>query len=603
MPAPSSLSAEGSAGESGAAAPRLVSQQDESRAFWRMRWRMGSTVLRQTVVQARLRLTMIAILSGGLWFGLYWLFADGFYFLRTSIPTPDLYDRTVQVVFGMFFAALKVMLIFSSGIILYSSLFRGRDMPLLLTLPARAERIFLVKFQEAVLMSSWAFVLLGSPMLLAYGIVSRSPWYYYAMLLPFLVAFVYIPAAAGAILCLVIVHRLPSGRKLVVVLAGTAVVAAFSQLIWFLTSAPESNLLTPGWFQEMLNRMSITEHRLLPSWWLSSGLLEAAGRRSTEAFSDSLLFLVLLISNALFFRQLAIAVAGRLFRPAYVWLQARQPMRHRAKLAWIDRGVELLTPFCRREVQLLIVKDFRLFRRDPIQWSQFLIFSGLLVLYFINVRRFSYDSYYVSWVNVVSFLNVSVVGLLLSTFTTRFIFPMISLEGRRFWTLGLLPVRRKTILWSKFLFAVGGSLVPCSVLILLSDLMLGVATEIVLSHQLTCVVLCTGLSGIAVGLGARMPSSREQSPSRIAAGFGGTLNLVLSTMYIVVVVMLTAVPMHFYVATHYSHSIEYFANRPGWETWLWFSILAGTAASLVLGVAATVVPMVIGLRAFRDAEF
>ena len=40
---------------------------------------------------------------------------------------------------------------------------------------------------------------------------------------------------------------------------------------------------------------------------------------------------------------------------------------------------------------------------------------------------------------MVSFLNLSVVGLLLSTFTTRFIFPMISLEGRRFWILGLLP--------------------------------------------------------------------------------------------------------------------------------------------------------------------
>ena len=73
---------------------------------------------------------------------------------------------------------------------------------------------------------------------------------------------------------------------------------------------------------------------------------------------------------------------------------------------------------------------------------------------------------------MVSFLNLSVVGLLLSTFTTRFIFPMISLEGRRFWILGLLPVRRETILWSKFFFAAGGSILPCSALVLLSDVML-----------------------------------------------------------------------------------------------------------------------------------
>ena len=91
--------------------------------------------------------------------------------------------------------------------------------------------------------------------------------------------------------------------------------------------------------------------------------------------------------------------------------------------------------------------------------------------------------------------------------------------------------------------AVGGSIIPCSSLILLSDAMLRVSPKILASHQLTCVILCFGLSGIAVGLGAKMPSLREQSPSRIAAGFGGTLNLVFSTLYIILVVLLTAVPV------------------------------------------------------------
>jgi len=73
---------------------------------------------------------------------------------------------------------------------------------------------------------------------------------------------------------------------------------------------------------------------------------------------------------------------------------------------------------------------------------------------------------------MIGFLNLAVVGLILSTFTTRFIFPMISLEGRRLWILGLLPIRRDAILWSKFIFAAVGSLIPCMTLVLLSDLML-----------------------------------------------------------------------------------------------------------------------------------
>ena len=83
------------------------------------------------------------------------------------------------------------------------------------------------------------------------------------------------------------------------------------------------------------------------------------------------------------------------------------------------------------------------------QWSQFLIFFGLLGLYFLNVDRFNNpqrDISYVTWINMVSFLNLAVVGLILSTFTTRFIYPMISLEGHCFWILGLLPMQRDTVL-------------------------------------------------------------------------------------------------------------------------------------------------------------
>src|SRR3989304_2673694 len=148
---------------------------------------------------------------------------------------------------------------------------------------------------------------------------------------------------------------------------------------------------------------------------------------------------------------------------------------------------------------------------------------------------------------MVSFLNLAVVGLILSTFTTRFIYPMISLEGHCFWILGLLPIKRDTILWSKFYFASLGSWIPCALLILLSDMMLHVPPMVIGVHQLTCVLLCLGLASIAVGFGAMLPDFRETSPSKIAAGFGGTLNLVLSALYIMTIVVLTALPCHFYL--------------------------------------------------------
>src|SRR5206468_5166712 len=139
-----------------------------------------------------------------------------------------------------------------------------------------------------------------------------------------------------------------------------------------------------------------------------------------------------------------------------------------------------------------LVKDFRLFRRDRVQWSQFLIPFGLLGLYFISIRRISYHPNYSA---MIGFLNLAVVGLILSTFTTRFIFPMVSLEGRKFWILGLLPLHRDHILWGKFAFAAGGALISSELLVVLSDFMLRLDWSMILLHTMTLLILCMGLAG------------------------------------------------------------------------------------------------------------
>ncbi|MGA2032562.1 MAG: hypothetical protein ABSG68_09915, partial [Thermoguttaceae bacterium] len=522
---------------------------------------MGKTLLRQALARARFRLCLVLGLSIVLWLALFQLLSEGFLFLRQTVPNPT-HDQIVEAVCSTFFAALMLMLIFSSSLILYGSLFRCREIAMLLTLPVRDEQLFLHKFGEAVLLSSWGFLLLGSPLVLAFGLVSDAPWYYYAMLPPLLIAFIHIPAAIGAVLCLAVVYGLPRHRAHVLLAGGAALLAV---LLWLVSSLvrPEGDLLTAGWFQEMLGRLQLTEYRLLPSWWVSAGLLAGAGRQ----WSDGLMFLVLMISNALFFRQLAAGMARRCYRSAYSGLSQAWTRPKRIRASHFDRCLAWMLRFLPSTLSLLVIKDMRLFRRDPVQWSQFLIFVGLLALYFLNIRRFSYSIHYAGWVSMISLLNLSVVGLLMSTFTTRFVFPMISLESRRFWLLGLLPIRRDTLLLGKFLFAVGNSLLPCSLLVLLSDVMLRVAPAVLGFHQLTCVVLCLGLSGIAVGLGARFPNPREQSPARIAAGFGGTLNLVISTTYILLVVVLSAVPCHFYFVTQYAQSIMPMAEALAFHGW------------------------------------
>jgi ABC-2 type transport system permease protein len=312
-------------------------------------------------------------------------------------------------------------------------------------------------------------------------------------------------------------------------------------------------------------------------------------------------YLVVLVSNALVLHLIFIWLGKRVFRASFWELHSRRAKKPKLSMAWVDRvAAFMLQPFP-VQTRLLIMKDLRLFRRDPVQWSQFLIFFGLLLLYFANVDRFRQhksDINVLTWVNIVSFLNLAVVGLILSTFTTRFIYPLISLEGRRFWILSRLPVERDTILWGKFLFAACGSWLPCAALVGISDVMLDVSFMVVAVHQLICLLLCLGLAGMAVGFGAMMPNFREQSPSKIAAGFGGTLNLVLSALYIMAVVLMTALPCHFFLLAGKAEMPPKLLQPQYLRFWLMLGILA----SMVLAAIVTILPLRGGLRAFRRLE-
>ena len=130
------------------------------------------------------------------------------------------------------------------------------------------------------------------------------------------------------------------------------------------------------------------------------------------------------------------------------------------------------------------------------------------------------------------------------------------------------------------------------------------SVAVVIIHQIGIAVLCIGLAALAVGLGAKMPNLREPSPSKIAAGFGGTLNLVFSSLFIIGVVLSLAVPTVFWAEASslgIDHSSSrFFGGKFGLGSG--GSVLLGLALTLILGVCATAIPFRIGLLAFRRLE-
>ncbi len=554
-----------------------------------LRWRLTAARHAAGLIrrESRLKLAFIAVFGMAVWGGLFAGFLHSFNFLSAHIP--ELKDVLVRQLLLLFFITLLILLSISNGIIAYASFFKSRETAFLVAAPLRFEHIFTYKLVEVLLFSSWAMLILGGPLLIAYGVESGLRPGYYLASLAFLGVFILLPAELGGFAAMFITLHAPQIRRragwglaavgvLVAALVGIRVFAGLSD-----TGAPPEL-----WLKNILDRLRFCQNPLLPSYWVTNGLSAAAQGR----WADAGFFWLLTLSNALFGFVLCYAYATRRFRRC--WFAAQTPLS-RPRVRPRPRAYERLLarlPGLPRDMRLLVVKDIKSFVRDPVQWSQALLFFGLLAVYIVNLRRLSYDIESPYWQNLISFLNLAATSLTLSTFTGRFVFPLLSLEGRRFWLLGLLPVERRAILMGKFAFSFAGSLAISAVLILLSDWMLHAGWLMTALHLVLMALICSGLSGLAVGLGAAYPNLREESPSKIVSGYGGTLTLILSMVYIGVVIGLAAAPCHLYLARGLI-SPRVFR--------VWISV-AG-AASLVIAAAATVLPMLAGLRAFERMEF
>jgi ABC-2 type transport system permease protein len=556
--------------------------------FQRLRWQLIANTLPQMAIHSRVRLVTIllasVLIAGTVFAGTL----EGFQLLQLQkIPFSG---RIVGALFDFLFLALAVLLVFSGGLILYGSLFTAAETGFLLATPVRADHVFAYKFQTAVAFSSWAFLLLGIPILVSYGLVFSVPWYYYALLPVFFVGFLLVPGSVGAIACFLIVNITPQRRKQV--LAAVIALLVLGALWWTYDTFqevrnPRSNRDALAWLDA---RFAFSRAAIMPSHWMTRGLQAAArGDLAGAAYP-----LALLWANGLMLYVGAAYAARRLYRRGFNRIATGGAIRRRYGATRIDRlAGALLRPFA-PQTRLLIIKDFRTFRRDPGQWAQILIFAGLMLLYFANSPQFYQTDRGRSFQHVISFTNLTATAMLTCAYMSRFVYPMLSLEGRKFWILGLLPLPRERLLWGKFAFAATGGVIVGAGLVMVSDLLLGMPAAALALHLPTTLVLAVGLSGLSVGLGAIVPNFRETDPSKIAVGFGGTLNLIAGLLYLLLVIALTAGPYHLAAGL---------SPRDTLPPWVWKWIAAGVALGVVLGVAATVVPLRAGARVLRNMEF
>ncbi|MBI2808957.1 MAG: hypothetical protein HYX68_28575 [Planctomycetes bacterium] len=563
--------------------------------FQNLRWRLFRNALSVLLSQSWWRVATIAYSCALIWAFLFAVSWYGFHQLKTQ-PTwrIPLNGTLIEYLFDAFFFTLTILLIFSTGIILYSSLFASSETGFLLSTPIPDDQVFSYKFQGAVAFSSWAFVLLGSPLLLAYGLEVEgiAPWYYYAVVPLFFLGFLLIPGSIGALACLFIVNLLPRLRKqLLIGLIALVILGGIVWMVVWIRQARELGFGSRTWFESLLSEVGFLGGRLVPFHWVSRGIKYAAMRRpDLMAYNLGLVW-----SYGLFAYLVTVWLARKFYRRGYNRMASGGALRQRFGGHWLDRLLTWPLFFLDEQMRMLIVKDFRAFRRDPAQWAQILIFLGIGTFYFLLMRRFYEQDIGRSFKIGISILTLIATSFLMCAYTGRFIFPMLSLEGTKFWILGLLPLDRSRLMMGKFIFSVLGCLLAGEFLIVFSNLMLGMAWLVVVAHMLAVGLLAVGFSGLSVGLGAVLPNFRETDPSKIAVGFGGTVNLIAGLMLLGVVIITVAGPIQLLHARTPETAIP-IAEIP-WFVWVSLPI------GILAGGLATWYPMRIGLRNLRAMEF
>jgi len=198
--------------------------------------------------------------------------------------------------FYIFFFALTIMLTFSNAIIGYSSYFNPGRRGSCSRGPCGPRASSCYKFVESLGFSSWAFLFLGTPLMAAYGRIFDVAWYFYPGSVLFLGAFMFIPAGLGAVIAMVVTVYMPRTRR------GLVVGAVFAAILAVLIAA--SRLMIVKGVQsmdlklvsEVFESTRFSRNPLLPSYWLSKGILELADRRvNTSSF-----FIGLIAANVVF---------------------------------------------------------------------------------------------------------------------------------------------------------------------------------------------------------------------------------------------------------------------------------------------------------------
>ncbi len=505
--------------------------------------------------------------------------------------------KILEMVLLTFFA----MLLMSNIITAVSSMYLATDLPLLLATPVSVNAVMLYKFIETMVNSSWMVLVFGLPIFMAYGRASHASFSYYLVFPLYLLPF-FILATGISVFITVSLARIISARKLRNIFLVISLLFGAILIITIRAMQPERifsfgiNAAKQEQWDALLNRylstLSLPMSQWFPSTWLARSIMSALHGASGSTGRP---YLLMLFTGAVLSMTGSLAVARFFYLGGYSATQTSGAGWTVRREKPVYRIVRWLTSWTRPATGALIERDIRLFWRETIQWTQFLMLAAVVILYLLNLESLPLDGgnpFFAANAqrlkNLISFVNIGMCGFVMAAVAARFVFPSVSLEGRAMWCVATAPVNWRDYLAVKFM----SGFIPLGllslVLIILSNHILDSSPFIRILSTAAVFVTSAGIASMAVGMGAIYPKFHFENPSQVAASQGGIYFMILSSSYALANMMLLARPVY----NFFSGQINISSFR---QPYIWVSI----TGFVILNGSAMTIPFILALRRLR----
>jgi ABC-2 type transport system permease protein len=502
---------------------------------------------------------------------------------------PDLGDILAYKLLSMILVTFFSLLVFSSILTAISKLYLSRDLFLVHSMPVSSFRIFIARWIESTLDSSWMVIVYTLPVFISYGIVYQSGFFFYGDVIAVMLSLAVIASCTSVILVVLVVNFVPASRiRNLSIFFGLCLFLILFFAIRFLQ--PE-RLVDPEVFSSTLvylKSLKTPAPPYLPSTWaydsikaalsghIQQGMFHAA---LSWSWAGVMAFAAVLIADALYFKGLS---------------KAHTAQVRLLKNRFSGSRFQGILP---GPVRAFIGKEIRTFFRDQTQWSQLFLIAALIVLYIYNFDALPLEKAPIKTVylqNLLSFLNMGLAGFVLTAIAARFAYPAISIEKEAFWLVKSVPISLRSYLWIKFFIYFLPLLVLTEILIVATNILLDVTPFMMTLSTVTIFFLVPGVVAMGIGFGAAYPDFKADNPAQTVTSFGGILFMMVCAGYIGAVIFIEAGPVyHLFMADIKDKGLTVFE-------WLW--IAGSFALSFVLSIAAIVIPMKFGEKKLSELQ-